>query len=141
MSRRAVFRQVLCLASFYIVQRHRSCGVGPPQLNLGGVPHIDMELLNVRAHDGSRQFAAFPQNASWRRLRKHLKALPGLTLGEFLTDSVAEGWLDFTYDGHSFTVNDQFGEYWFFVDDPATPDDVLRRVMEHCESILRARAV
>ena len=100
-----------------------------------------MELLNVRANDGSRQFAALPQTASWRKLRRHLEALAGVRLTDFVTDSVSEGWLDFTYDGQRLTVNDQFGQYWFFVDDPAAPDELLRRVAEHCHSLLHAPAV
>ena len=100
-----------------------------------------MELLDLRAHDGSRQFAALPQTASWHRLRQHLKKLPGVQLRGFVTDRVTEGWLDFTYRGHSFTVNDQFGEYWFFVDDPAAPDESLRQLAEYCSQLLRAPPV
>ena len=100
-----------------------------------------MELLNVQAKDGSRRFAALPQTASWRKLRRHLEALAGVRLTDFLTDSVSEGWLDFTYGGQRFTVNDQFGQYWFFVVDAAAPDDLLQRVAEHCSALLRAPAV
>jgi hypothetical protein len=96
-----------------------------------------MELLNLRAHDGSRRFAALPQRVTWRKLRRHLESLPGLKVTGFLTDFVTEGWLDFTYREHKFTVNDQFGEFWFFVEDPAAPEELLNRVAEHCEVALR----
>ena len=95
-----------------------------------------MELLNVPANDGSRQFAVLPQTASWGRLRRHLEALAGVRVTDFVTDSVSEGWLDFTYDGQRFTVNDQFGQYWFFVADSAAPDDLLQRVAEYCSALL-----
>jgi hypothetical protein len=72
----------------------------------------------------------------WHRLRKHLKALPGLELTGFLTDRITEGWLDFTYGGHRFTVNDQFGEYWFFVDDPTAREELLRGLVRYCERLL-----
>jgi hypothetical protein len=100
-----------------------------------------MELLDVRAHDGSRKFAALPRRAPWLRLRQHLAALPGVALGEFLTDHMTEGWLDFTYGAHDFTVNDQFGEYWFFVADAGAPEDLLRGLVEYFERLLGERAV
>ena len=52
-----------------------------------------------------------------------------------MCDGVTEAWIDFTFEGHAFTVNDQFGEYWFFVADPTCPDSVLRAVLNHFESI------
>jgi hypothetical protein len=100
-----------------------------------------MELLNVRAQDGSRKFAALPRRASWRRLREHLAALPGVELGGFLTDGVTEGWLDFAYRAHRFTVNDQFGEYWFFVDDAGAPEHLLRGLVEYCQRLLGDRTM
>ena len=100
-----------------------------------------MELLNVRAQDGSRKFAALSRRAPWRRVRQHLAAHPGVEPGGFLTDSVTEGWLDFTYGSHRFTVNDQFGEHWFFVDDASAPEEMLRGLVEHCQRLLGERAV
>jgi hypothetical protein len=88
--------------------------------------------------DGSRQFASLPQTRSWYELRDHLAALPGLIVTALLTDDVTEAWIDFTYRDHSFSVNDQHGDYWFFVDDPRCPDDVLAAVADHCATLLRA---
>jgi len=45
-------------------------------------------------------------------------------------------WIDFDYAGQTFTVNDQFGEYWFFVRDPNCSDEVLMTVATHCEQLL-----
>jgi hypothetical protein len=61
---------------------------------------------------------------------------PGVTLSDYLTDDVTEMWLDFSFRDQRFTVNNQFGEFWFFAADPACPDDVLRAIVEHCESLL-----
>jgi hypothetical protein len=97
-----------------------------------------MQLLNHTAHDGSRQFAELPQTRLWYELRDHLQTLPGAVVTGFLTDAVTEAWIDFTYRGHSFTVNDQFGDYWFFVDDPNCRDEILREIVSHCETLLRA---
>lgn len=88
-------------------------------------------LLNIRAADGSRQFFAQPQTASWYEVRDFVRELPGAKLTGFLTDDVTEAWIDFTFAGHSFTINDQFGEYWFFVADPSCPDAVLDSVAQH----------
>jgi hypothetical protein len=101
----------------------------------------DKPLLNSRMADGSRHFASLPEKRSWRALRNHLGRLPGVTLGEFVTDNVIEAWIDFRYGGHEFTVNNQFGEYWFFVSDPACPESVLDRVREHCGRFLSSPVI
>jgi hypothetical protein len=62
--------------------------------------------------------------------------LPGTEVTKYLTDNVTEMWLDFSFRGHSFTVNNQYGEFWFFVTDPACPDDIRTAVVEHCELLL-----
>ncbi len=95
------------------------------------------ELLNHTMHDGSRQFAALPESQSFDRLRDHLKIFNGAVVTEFLTDGVTEVWIDFVYRRHCFTVNNQFGEYWFFVADPNCPDEVLTEVVSHCETLLQ----
>jgi hypothetical protein len=86
--------------------------------------------------DGSRHFVDLPQTVLWLGRRDHLMNLPGAELTGFLTDHVTEAWIDFTFRGHSFAVNDQFGEYWFFVHDPTCPDDALEAVTAHCRKLL-----
>jgi hypothetical protein len=49
----------------------------------------------------------------------------------YITDGVTEVWVDFAFCGYTFSINDQFGAYWFFVDDPACPDALLRSVLVH----------
>ncbi len=93
-------------------------------------------LLDLRMHDGSRHFGDLPQTASWHAVRDHVEKLPGAVLTGFVTDHVTEAWVDFTYAGHVFSINDQLGNYWFFVDDPACPTDVLQRVLTHFERLL-----
>lgn len=90
-------------------------------------------LLNITMADGSRQFAALPENCSWKAMHEHLGRLPGVSLGDYITDHVTEVWMDFTYEGCAFSVNNQFGEYWFFVTDPACPDAVLQAIIAHCQ--------
>jgi hypothetical protein len=70
-------------------------------------------VLNLLMHDGSRQFGELPQRVGWYAVRDHVLRLPGASLTGFLCDGVTEAWIDFAFAGHAFTINDQFGEYWF----------------------------
>jgi hypothetical protein len=90
-------------------------------------------------HDGSRHFADLPEDCSWGKFRKHVEGLPDATVTDYVTDNVTEMWLDFSFRGHAFTVNNQYGDFWFFVRDAACPDDILTAVIEHCESLLTPR--
>lgn len=72
------------------------------------------------------------------RLRAAIGSLPGAMETGFVTDEVTEAWLDFTYAGHTFGLNNQAGEWWCFVDDPAAPEAVLRAVAVHFAAALRS---
>ena len=95
-----------------------------------------MKLIDIRMNDGSRQFAVLPESAEWHQLYDHIATLEGAVVLEMLTDGAADMWLDFDYGGQRFTVNSQFGEYWFFVQDPDAPDEVLEQVAAHCAQLL-----
>jgi hypothetical protein len=89
-----------------------------------------MNLIDLPTHNGGRQFAALPQTTDAVTLRNHLAQLRGVRLGCFL-HSVSESWIDFALGAHEFSINDQFGEYWFFVADPDAPDELLEQVVSH----------
>ena len=91
-------------------------------------------------HDGSRHFGELPQTVLWDQLRIHLERMEGANVTNYITDNVTEAWIDFTFRGHHFSVNDQHGSYWFFVEDPHCPDDILIAVLTHCGSLLRIQA-
>ena len=97
---------------------------------------MGVKLLNIEMNNRSRLFGELPQTITWYRLRRHLKKLDGAKVTNFLTDHVTEAWIDFSYRGHRFSVNNQFGSYWFFVDDPTCPDEILENVLSHCEILL-----
>ena len=101
---------------------------------------MSRDLINVIMHDGSRQFGELPQSANWNRLRRHIAALSGVTKTTLLTDHVTEAWIDFSFRVHQFSVNTQFGNYWFFVEKPTCPDEILEAVLSHCRSLLGAAA-
>jgi hypothetical protein len=85
--------------------------------------------------DGAGQFAALPETRDPVTLRSHLAQLPGVKLGPFV-DTMPESWIDFSLEGNEFSINNQFGEYWFFVTDPNAPDELLERVASHAQALL-----
>jgi hypothetical protein len=93
-------------------------------------------IFDFRMCDGSRNFADLPQVLDWYPVRDHVSTLPGARLTGFLTDHVTEAWIDFTYRGHRFSINDQNGDYWFFVKDPGCDEQILDEVLTHWEAIL-----
>ena len=70
-----------------------------------------------------------------RRLIRHLKRLPGLTVTKFrswpLTDDY---WLDFTFRGHRFELESPFVHYWISRQ-PDCPDDVFEALLDHLRSL------
>ena len=56
---------------------------------------------------------------------------------QFLTDGITQAWIDFSYRGYDFSVNDQFGSYLFFVSNPNCPDEDLEAVLSHCQAVLK----
>jgi hypothetical protein len=95
-----------------------------------------MTLFEWIANDGSRNFIDLPESVDWWQLRDHIGTLQNVTLTGFVTDGVTEAWIDFTYRGHTFSVNNQHGDYWFFVTDPRCPDAILLEVAHHCATLL-----
>ena len=93
-------------------------------------------LLDDRMFDGSRHFAMLPQTVLWYGVRDHAGKLLGAVITEFVCDGITEAWLYFSYRHHEFSVNDQFGDYWFFVADPACPEPILREVLDHFAQLL-----
>ncbi|MBS0581564.1 MAG: hypothetical protein JSS42_00500 [Proteobacteria bacterium] len=97
---------------------------------------VPIALLDIRASDGSRQFAALPATKDWYAVRDHVTSLPGAELTGFICDNVTECWIDFSFLGEAFTINDQFGEYWFFVSKAESNPETLQIVANHWETLL-----
>ena len=103
-------------------------------------------IFDSRMADGSRHFGSLPESfdasgPEWHRLRAHVATLDGAEVRGFVTDDVTEAWIDFAYAGHAFSLNNQQGEWWFFVADPACPDALLARVLEHFATVIGVRHV
>jgi len=94
-------------------------------------------IIDLRMHDGSRHFVSLPESAGPRRVLKHIFGL-GFAFPYFYLSGAIECWIDFWYRGHRFTINNQYGEYWFFVKNPSCPTPTLERVASHFASLLQA---
>ncbi len=95
------------------------------------------KLFNFKMHDGSRNFVNLPTDViDWSDLYNYLGELNGVKKTGFLTDNVTEVWMDFSFRGHDFSVNNQMGEYWFFNENPDCPEQILIEIAEHCEKLL-----
>jgi hypothetical protein len=93
-------------------------------------------IYDMRMHDGSRHFAGLPETKNEYAMRDHVAKLAGATLTGFVTDDVTEAWIDFAFRGHAFSINNQNGDWWFFVTDPGCPEEVLEAVVDHFEELL-----
>jgi len=94
------------------------------------------KLLNIIMNDGSRHFGDLTESIEWHQLRDHIERLDGVGVTDFITDNVTEVWIDFGYRGYRFSVNNQFGSYWFFVDNPKCSEEILETVLGHCGLVL-----
>jgi len=93
-------------------------------------------LLSIPAKDGSRHFASLPATRDCYEVRDHVQDLEGAALTRFHCDGVTEAWIEFAPLGESFSINDQFGEYWFFVGSSTCPEQALHSVKVHWAALL-----
>lgn len=98
---------------------------------ISSTPKAMVDYLDVRMQDGSRLFAILKDPLSWKALRDHLETMQSLKILRFVTDGITEGWLDFEYFGHHFTVHDPLGEFYVFVKDAECSSFILGELMTH----------
>lgn len=94
------------------------------------------DLLDKRIGAGARHFADLPEAVFFDDFADHAESLDGAEITEFITDGVVEMWLVFEYRGHEFAVNNQFGDYRFFVIEPECPEEILLDVCDHFRRLL-----
>lgn len=94
------------------------------------------ELTDHRMCDGTRNFATLSASRDWYAVRDHVASLAGAAITAFVCDDLTEAWIDFRFRGHEFSINDQMGEYWFFVRDPNCDATILQAVAEHFRTLL-----
>ena len=90
-----------------------------------------VDYLDERMQDGSRLFAILRDPISWKAMKDHLESREDIRILRFETDGITEGWLDFEYFGHHFTVHDPLGEFYVFVKDPNCSSFILGELMTH----------
>jgi len=86
--------------------------------------------------DGSRHFADLPETVFFDVLREITGKFAGATETAFVTDWITEVWLDFEFRGQRFSINNQQNGYWFFVENPDCPDEILLKVVGHFQKFL-----
>lgn len=89
------------------------------------------DLLNRQLRDGSRVFGELEIRASLVRVRDHALGLPGAVITGFLGGDLAEGSIDFDWEGYSFTIDDRHYAYFFAVADGTCPEALLHTVLAH----------
>ncbi len=94
------------------------------------------DLLEIKLNDGSRHFVDFPEVIFFDDFYDHTEELDGAEITEFIADGVVEMWLEFEFRGHNFSVSNQPGDYWFFVQDPDCPDEILLEIIVHFRKLL-----
>lgn len=94
------------------------------------------KLLNFIMNDKSRKFAELLENCDWEVLRFHLEKLREIQVTDYITDNITTVWIDFNYKNQRFSINNQYGEYWFFSQNPVCPEEILIEIVEYCEELL-----
>lgn len=102
-------------------------------------------LFDIRMNDGSRHFGELPETydpkqPEWHRIKQHVPSLAGAELASFVTDDVTEAWIVFSFSGQRFSLNNQQGMWWFFVEDVACPEALMQRVLDHFEQLLQPQS-
>ncbi len=94
------------------------------------------DLLESKLNDGSRHFVDMPEVVFFDEVADHVEELEDAEITEFLTNGVVEMWLEFEYQENIFTVTNQFGDYWFFVQNPNCPEEILLEIVDHFRKLL-----
>ena len=94
------------------------------------------DLLESKLNDGSRHFVDMPEVVFFDEVADHVEELEEAEITEFLTNGVVEMWLEFEYQENIFTVTNQFGDYWFFVQNPNCPEEILLEIVDHFRKLL-----
>ncbi len=94
------------------------------------------ELREIKMNDGARHFVDLPEVVFFDKVADHVENLEGAEITEFLTDGIVEMWLDFEYRGHKFSVNNQLGDYMFFVEDASCNEEILLEIIDHFRKLL-----
>ncbi|MCB1023261.1 MAG: hypothetical protein KDB79_02655 [Acidobacteria bacterium] len=97
---------------------------------------ILIDELREKLPENTRHFVDFPEVIFFDQFHDHVENLDGTEITEFEMDGVFEMWLEFTFRGNKFYVNNRLGDYWFFVEDPKCPEPILLEIADHFRKLL-----
>lgn len=97
---------------------------------------ILLEELKAKLPNEARHFVDFPEVIFFDEVSDHVENLEGAKITEFEMDGTVEMWLEFRFREHQFFVNNRFGDYWFFVEDPQCPEEILLEIANHFRKLL-----
>lgn len=89
------------------------------------------DLLKIRLEIGWRHFVDLPEVVFFDDFYDHVEGLDDAQITEFDLDGTIEMSLEFEFRGHKFFIGNQFGDYWFLVEDASCPDEILIEIIEH----------
>ena len=92
-------------------------------------------ITDFTMHDGSRHFLSLPESILSDALVDEINAMSDMRVTAFL-ETIRESWIDFEFRGSKFSINNQFGEYWIFSDDPQCSTDILLLMRDRFAAIL-----
>jgi hypothetical protein len=94
------------------------------------------DLLEKKLKSGARHFIDMPEVVFFDDLYEHAENLDGAEIIAFETDGTLEMWLEFEFREHKFFVGNKFGDYWFLVENPQCPEDILLLIAAHFRRLL-----
>jgi hypothetical protein len=94
------------------------------------------DLLENKLNAGARHFVDMPEVVFFDELYEHAENLPGVEIIEFLMDGTLEMWLEFKFRGNKFFIGNNYGDYWFLVEDPECDEEILLEIAAHFRKLL-----
>lgn len=100
-----------------------------------------IDELRDNMNDNARHFVDLPEVIFFDELSDHLEELPGYQLNEFEVDGVVGLWIEFEWANNKFFVDNQPGDYRFYVEDPKCEEGILLEISNHLRSLLEKKAM
>lgn len=98
---------------------------------------LDAQITTTLMKDGSRHFLSLPESCSSNTLKTHLERIPGIRVCDTMQGGF-QWWMSFQCLGWRFSINNPFGEFWFFVEDANCPEEILRCLTRRLSASLRS---
>ncbi|MEZ5346618.1 MAG: hypothetical protein R2681_13790 [Pyrinomonadaceae bacterium] len=99
---------------------------------------ILIDELKEKLPENALHFVDFPEVIFFDQFYDHVENLEGTVITEFEVDGVFEMWLEFTFRGNKFFINNKFGDYLFYVEDPNCAEPILLEIADHFRQLLES---